>query len=432
MALLIKNARIVNADKECKALQDIFIKNGKIVKILDVIDPDRVRVFDAKGRVVTPGLIDIHVHFRTPGQEYKEDITSGCRSAVKGGFTTVMCMPNTRPVIDNAPIVESIINEAKRVGLCQVLPIAAISRGQEDNELVDMYELKSVGCLAFSDDGKSVVNSQLMRMAIQYAKQAGVILFQHCEDPLISAGGAMNEGENSTKLGIKGDPIISESIIIGRDIELVNYLDGYVHFCHVSSKRSIELIRMAKSQGINVTAEACPHHFTLTDDVVSSFDASTKVNPPLRTLADVEAVKEGIKDGTIDCIVTDHAPHTVEDKEIEFSKAPFGMIGLETSVGLTITELVDKGIIDLPTMVDKMSTAQAKIVGLKNKGSIKEGFDADLTVIDIDERWTVKKEDIVSKSKNTPFYGRELKGRVKATIYGGKVVFEDSCEQQVK
>ena len=425
MSLLIKNARIVNADKEEKKTQDILIEKGKIAQIAPSIKKDGVKEFDARGLVVTPGLIDIHVHFRTPGQEYKETIETGSKSAVKGGFTTVMCMPNTQPVIDNAAIVESIINESKRVGLCNVIPIASISMGQKDEQLVDMYEIKKAGAVALSDDGKSVVNSQLMRMAIQYADQAGMVLLQHCEDPLISAGGAMNEGVNSTKLGIKGDPGISESIIVGRDIELVNYLGGHVHFCHMSSKRSIELIRMAKAQGINVTAEACPHHFTLTDDAVSSFDTSTKVNPPLRTPEDVEAVIEGIKDGTIDCIVTDHAPHSAEDKEVDFQHAPFGMIGLETSVGLTMTELVHKGHIGLPEMVDQMSTAQAKIVGLDQKGVLKEGFDGDITIIDPDEEWEVKESDIASKSKNTPFYGYKLKGRVKATVFGGKVVFED-------
>ncbi len=425
MSLLIKSARIVNANKEEKKTQDILIEKGKITKIAASIKKDGAKTFDAKGLIVTPGLIDIHVHFRTPGQEYKETIETGARAAVKGGFTTVMCMPNTQPVIDNAAIVESIIDEAKAVGICNVIPIAAISRGQKDEELVDMYEIKKAGALALSDDGKSVVNSQLMRMAIQYADQAGMVLLQHCEDPLVSAGGAMNEGENSTRLGIKGDPGISESIIVGRDIELVNYLGGHVHFCHMSTKRSIELIRMAKAQGINVTAEACPHHFTLTDDAVQSFDTSTKVNPPLRTGEDVEAVKEGIKDGTIDCIVTDHAPHSAEDKEVDFQHAPFGMIGLETSVGLTMTELVHKGVISLSQMVDKMSTAQAKIVGLENKGQIKEGFDGDITVIDPDQEWEVTETDTVSKSKNTPFFGYNLKGRVKATIFAGKMVFED-------
>ncbi|MFT7538441.1 MAG: dihydroorotase [Lysobacterales bacterium] len=425
MSLIIKNARIVNADKENKKTQDILIEKGKITKIADSIDAGNAKVLDAKGLVVTPGLIDIHVHFRTPGQEYKEDIETGSRSAVKGGFTTVMCMPNTQPVIDNAAIVESIINESNRIGLCNVLPIAAISRGQKDEELVDMFELRKAGCLALSDDGKSVVNSQLMRMALEYGKQAGMVLFQHCEDPLISAGGAMNEGVNATKLGIKGDPAISESIIVGRDIEIVNYLDAHVHFCHISSKRSIELIRMAKAQGINVTAEACPHHFTLTDDAVASFDTNTKMNPPLRTPEDVQAVKDGLKDGTIDCIVTDHAPHSKEDKEVDFQSAPFGIIGLETSVALTITELVDKGVLSLSEMVDKMSTAQAKIMSLDSKGVIAEGFDADITIIDVDERWVPSKEDTASKARNTPFYGTTLKGRVKATVYNGKVVFED-------
>lgn len=424
MSLLIKNALIVNADSSGKKPCDMLLEKGIISKIAPEIKADNIKIIDAKGKIVTPGLIDIHVHFREPGREDKETIESGSRSAAKGGFTTVMCMPNTRPVIDNSMIVEAILKEAKRVGLVNVIPIGAITKGQKDEELVDIFELKKAGCLALSDDGKSVVNSQLMRLALEYSKMVGILLIEHCEDPLLSACGVMNEGANSTALGLKGDPGISESVIVSRDIELARYLDARIHFAHMSLRRSVELIRFAKKQGIKVTAEACPHHFTLTDDAVKSFDTNTKVNPPLRTKDDVDAIKEGIKDGTIDCIVTDHAPHTFEDKEVSFDAAPFGLIGLETSVGLTMSELVDKKIITLEQMVDKMSTAQARIVGLKNKGIIKEGFDADITIIDPEKTWEVKREDIVSKSKNTPFIGRKLKGQVFCTIFGGRVSYK--------
>lgn len=424
MSLLIKNALIVNADKAENEKKDILCDKGKIVKIGKSLKADGAKEIDAKGNIVTPGLIDIHVHFREPGREDKETIETGSKSAVKGGFTTVMCMPNTNPVIDNEMIVDGVIKEAKRVGLLNVIPIGSVTKGQKDEELVDMFELKNAGCLALSDDGKSVVNSQLMRMAVQYAKMADLLLIQHCEDPLLSAGGAMNEGNNSTLLGIKGDPGISESVIVSRDIEIVNYLGGKVHFAHMSTKRSVELIRVAKSQGIQVTAEACPHHFTLTDDAVKTFDTNAKMNPPLRTDEDVEAIKEGIKDGTIDCIVTDHAPHTQEDKEVNFDDAPFGIIGLETSLSLTLSELVKTGVITLPEMVDRMSAAPAKIVGLEGKGVIKEGADADLTIIDENKKWTFEKNTIASKSKNSPFIDREMVGRVEATIYGGKVVYE--------
>ena len=423
MGLLIKNATIVNADKVHAKEQDILLENGIIAKIAPSIEKGSHQVIDAKGKKVLPGLIDIHVHFRQPGREDKETIETGSRAAVRGGFTTVMCMPNTNPVIDNAPIVSFVINEARRIGLCNVIPIGAITKGQNDQELTDMHELKEAGCLAISDDGKSVLNSRLMFLAMQYAKMVGLLIIEHCQDFLLTSGGVMNEGFVSTELGLKGDPVIAESVIVGRDIEIAKYLDARVHLCHMSTKRSIELIRFAKSQGVKVTAEACPHHFTLTDDAVRGFDPSTKMNPPLRSQEDVDAIKEGIKDGTIDCIVTDHAPHTVEDKEVGFDQAPFGIIGLETSLGLTIAELVAPGIISLPQMVEKMSTAPARIVGLINKGEIKEGKDADITIIDPDKEWVFTKDDIASKSKNTPFIGRKLKGTVEYTIYSGKVVY---------
>lgn len=424
MGLLIKNATIVNADKVHAKEQDILLENGVIAKIAPSIEKGSHQVIDASGKKVLPGLIDIHVHFRQPGREDKETIETGSRAAVRGGFTTVMCMPNTNPVIDNAPIVSFVINEAKRIGLCNVIPIGAITKGQNDQELTDMNELKQAGCLALSDDGKSVLNSRLMFLAMQYAKMVGLLIVEHCQDFLLTSGGVMNEGFVSTELGLKGDPVIAESAIVGRDIEIAKYLDARVHLCHMSTKRSIELIRFAKSQGVKVTAEACPHHFTLTDDAVRGFDPSTKMNPPLRSQEDVDAIKEGIKDGTIDCIVTDHAPHTVEDKEVGFDQAPFGIIGLETSLGLTIAELVAPGILSLPQMVEKMSAAPARIVGLSNKGEIREGKDADLTIIDPDKEWIFSLEDIASKSKNTPFIGRKLKGTVEYTIYSGKVVYK--------
>lgn len=424
MGLLIKNATIVNADKVHAKEQDILLENGVIAKIAPSIEKGSHQVIDASGKKVLPGLIDIHVHFRQPGREDKETIETGSRAAVRGGFTTVMCMPNTNPVIDNAPIVSFVINEAKRIGLCNVIPIGAITKGQNDQELTDMNELKQAGCLALSDDGKSVLNSRLMFLAMQYAKMVGLLIVEHCQDFLLTSGGVMNEGFVSTELGLKGDPVIAESVIVGRDIEIAKYLDARVHLCHMSTKRSIELIRFAKSQGVKVTAEACPHHFTLTDDAVRGFDPSTKMNPPLRSQEDVDAIKEGIKDGTIDCIVTDHAPHTVEDKEVGFDQAPFGIIGLETSLGLTIAELVAPGILSLPQMVEKMSAAPARIVGLINKGEIREGKDADLTIINPDKEWIFSREDIASKSKNTPFIGRKLKGTVEYTIYSGKVVYK--------
>src|ERR1700691_4991537 len=423
MGLLIKNAIIVNADKIGDKPQDILCEAGKITQIAPSIASGKHEVIDAAGKKVLPGLIDIHTHLRQPGREDKETIETGSKAAVKGGFTSIMCMPNTNPVIDNAMVVEFIIREANRVGLCNVYPIGAITKGQQDGELTDMAELKGAGCLAFSDDGKSVLNSRLFRLAMEYAKMLDVLIIEHCQDPLLSAGGVMNEGVVSTRIGLKGDPGIAETVTVARDIEIALYLDARVHLAHMSLKRSCELIRFAKSQGIKVTAEACPHHFVLTDEACSNFDTSTKVNPPLRSREDVEAIKEAIADGTIDCIVTDHAPHTKEDKEVGFDGTPFGLIGLETSLGLTITELVKPGIIDLPKMVDRMSAAPARIIGLANKGMIKQGHDADITIIDPDKEWTVTREGFVSKSKNSPFIGRKLKGQAEYTICGGKIVY---------
>lgn len=423
MGLLIKNAIIVNADKVWSAPQDILCEDGKIAQIAPSIAAGNHEVVDAKGKKVLPGLIDIHVHLRQPGREDKETIETGSRAAVKGGFTSVFCMPNTTPVIDNAMVVEFIIREAKRVGLCNVYPIGAITKGQSDQELTDMSELKSAGCLAISDDGKSVLNSRLFRLAMEYAAMLDLLIIEHCQDPLLTAGGVMNEGAVSTRIGLKGDPGIAETVTVARDIEVAHYLNARVHLAHMSLKRSIELIRQAKAQGIKVTAEACPHHFALTDEACATFDTSTKVNPPLRSREDVEAIKEAIADGTIDCIVTDHAPHTKEDKEVGFDGAPFGLIGLETSLGLTIKELVKPGIIDLPKMVDRMSAAPARIVGLTMKGVIKTGFDADITIIDENKEWTVTREGFQSKSKNSPFIGWKLSGSVEHTICGGRVVY---------
>lgn len=424
MPLLIKNAVVVNADKINSRAVDILIEKGVIAQIAPSIKKDNIKIINAEGKLVMPGLIDIHVHLREPGREDKETIETGSRAAAKGGFTTIMCMPNTTPVIDNRMVAEGVIKEAKRVGLVNVIPIGAITRGQMGEELADMFELKKAGCIALSDDGKTVVDSQLMRRAIEYAGMAGLLLIDHCQDPYLWAGGVMNEGGVSTLLGMKGDPGISEIVIVARDIELARYLNSRIHLAHISLKRSVDLIRLAKKEGVQITAEACPHHFSLTEEAAKSFDTNTKVNPPLRKKEDVEAVKAAIAEGVIDCIVTDHAPHTREDKEADFVHAPFGIIGMETSAGLVVTELAEPEIISWPQMVDRMSASPAKIVGLKNKGKIKEGTDADITIIDPREEWVVCKEDFVSKSKNSPFIGRKLKGKVAMTICGGKVTYE--------
>ena len=424
MSLLIKNATIVNADKKYSKMKDILIDKGIIEKIASKIkNTNNVKEIDATGKLVLPGLIDLHAHFREPGREDKETIETGSMAAAKGGFTTVMCMPNTTPVIDNCMIVEAVLKEAKRVGLINVIPIGSITKGQKDQELSDIMELKKAGCLAISDDGKSVFNAKLIRLALQYSEMAGMLVIEHCQDPDLFGDGVMNEGETSTLLGLKGDPAVSETAIIARDIEIVRYLNARLHLAHISLKRSVEIIRLAKKDGVRITAEVCPHHFTLTEEAVKGFDTNTKVNPALRLQEDVDALKQALKDGTIDCVSTDHAPHTVEEKELDFDHAPFGMIGLETALGLAISELVDKKILTWSNLVEKMSSNPAKIIGLDKKGEIKEGFDADIVIVDSDQAWEVRADDFVSKSKNSPFIGKTLKGCVEVTICGGTVSY---------
>jgi dihydroorotase len=425
MNLLIKNALIVNASGEAKKVTDIWVEGGKISAIAPNLHRDGCEIVDAKGKRVLPGFIDLHVHLREPGREDKETIETGARAAAKGGFTSIFAMPNTTPAIDTAQTVQFVLEQARKAGLVNVFPVGAITRNREGKELTEMMDLKRAGCLAVTDDGRAVLNAGLMRRALDYARMAGLLVMEHCDDPNLSAGGVVNEGAVSTLLGLTGDPAASEAIIVARDIELANYLKTRIHFMHMSTKRAVELIRRAKSEGIPVSAEATPHHFTLTEDAVKSFDPSTKVSPPLRSKADVEAIKAGLKDGTIDCIATDDAPHTHEDKEVDFDAAPPGLIGLETAFGLVMKELVQGGILTLPQVVEKMSAAPARLVGLTNKGEIAEGKEADLVVVDLDREWTVKAEDFVSRSKNSPFVGWKLKGKVVTTICGGKVVYQE-------
>lgn len=424
MSLLITNAKVVNADGEASGLQDIFIDRCEIKEIGKNIAAGAKDILDVQGRVVFPGFIDLHAHLREPGYEDKETIGTGSYAAAKGGFTSVFCMPNTSPAIDNAQVVEAIIAEARRVGLVNVFPVGAITKGRSGSEMVDMCEMKEAGCLALSDDGVAVENSQVMLQAMKYAKMAGLLLMQHCEDSSLSGRGVMNEGFNSTLLGMKGDPVPSESVIVARDIELAHYLKTRIHLSHISSKRSCELIRFAKSQGIQVSAECTPHHLSLTDDAVKTFNADAKVNPPLRLQEDIDALKKALLDGTIDCIATDHAPHTREDKERGFDGAPPGISGFETAFGIVMGELFHRKVLTLAQVADKMAATPAKLIGLEKKGWVKEGFDADLTIVDPDEEWEVLKKDFLSKGKNSPFFGHTLKGRVQATVCNGKVSYK--------
>ena len=426
MNLLIKHARIVNganAAGELPGLKDILIRDGKIVRISQGLADDDAQVIDANGKTVMPGFIDLHVHLREPGREDKETIETGSRSAAKGGFTSIFAMPNTTPAIDTAQVVQFVLDQAKKVGLTNVYPVGAITKNRDGGQLTEMMDLARAGCLGVTDDGKAVLNAGLMRRAMEYAKMAKLLVMQHCQDPNLTGMGVMNEGAVSTRLGLKGDPTIAETVIISRDIELAHYLKMPVHFMHVSAARSVELIRRAKKEGILVTAEATPHHFSLSEEAVKGFDTSTKVCPPLRTLADVAAIKAGLKDGTLDCIATDHAPHTHEDKEVDYDAAPPGLIGLETAFGLVMKELVLPGVLTLAQAVDKMSAVPARIMGLTSKGVIAEGRDADIVIVDLEKEWVVRREDFVSKSKNSPFVGWTLKGRVVKTICGGNVVY---------
>jgi dihydroorotase len=423
MKLLIKNADIINHDGRKKA--DILCEKGLIVKIGKNIKADDAKVIDAEGKPVFPGFIDLHVHFRTPGREDKETIESGSKAAVKGGFTTVMCMPNTTPAIDTFEVANSIKQAADSLGLLDVIPVGSFTKGRDGKELSDIGLLKEAGCRALSDDGCSVANAQVFRRALEYAKKFDLVGICHCEEHALAQRGVIRECEISAKWGIPGIPSIAESIIVGRDIEIAQYLDVPLHFAHISTKRSVELIRRAKAEGVKVTAETAPHYLTLTIEDIEkgSFDSRFKVNPPIGDAADQKALIKGLKDGTIDCISTDHAPHTKLDKEGTFVDSAFGLIGLETSFAL-MHALVEKETLSYEDLARVMSFNPARVVGLTDRGEIAEGKRADLCIVDPSIEWTVTEEDIVSKSKNTPFLGRTMRGAVVSTVFGGKVVYK--------
>ncbi len=422
MRLIIKNARVIDTKSKTDDTLDILIEGKKIAKIAKNIKEKDADVFEAKNLVAAAGFIDLHVHLREPGFEYKETILSGTRAAASGGFTTVCCMPNTNPVIDNQGAVEFILSQNKKAGLINVLPVGAITKGSQGEELSEIGDLKDAGAVALSDDGKPVSNAEIMRRAMEYAGMLKLPVIAHSEDTDLSAGGVMNEGYMSTKLGLKGITRVAEISMISRDIELARYTGTHLHIAHVSCRESVQIIRQAKKNGVNVTCECTPHHFSLTEEALENYDTNTKVNPPLRERDDVKAVLEGLKDGTIDCIATDHAPHAEAEKDVEFDYAPFGMIGLETALGLGISNLVEKGVLTLNQLMQKMSYNPAKIINI-NKGYIAVGADADITVFDPKQNWEVSESAFFSKSKNSPFIGETLTGRVVLTIAGGKKVF---------
>ena len=420
--MIIKNGSVIFKDTVEK--KDIRVLGGKIEKIADKLSPEQgEEVIDATGLHVFPGLIDMHVHLREPGFEYKEDIESGSKAAVKGGFTQICCMPNTQPVADNKVVISYIRHRGEEVGLCKIRPIGAITKGEEGEQMADIGEMKKAGAVAISDDGKTVKSSRLMRLAMEYASGFNMRCLCHCEDKELADGGVVNEGYNSTLAGLKGSPRAAEDVVIAREICLSESLGVPVHICHVSTYSGVRMIRDAKRAGVKVTAETCPHYFAATDDVITGFDTNTKVNPPIREEKDRLAIIEGLKDGTIDAIVTDHAPHHANDKNVEYNLAAFGISGIETSFGFAVTYLYKTGILTLNQLADKMSRLPAEILSLEG-GKIEEGVPADLTIADLDEEWVVDSSEFVSKGKNTPFNGRKLSGAVKYTIVDGDVKYK--------
>ena len=423
MGVLIKNGRVIDPSQSLDMVSDIYVQGDRVKEISERIDTPRKSdtVIDASGQVVSPGLIDIHVHLREPGYEHKETIKTGCLAAAAGGFTSIVCMPNTNPINDNASVTEYILLKARTEGIVNVFPIGAITKGEKGGELADIGEMCEAGCVAISDDGMPVTNSGLMRKAMEYVKPFGIPVITHAEDTGLSAGGVMNEGFVSTELGLRGIPNASEEVGIGRDIILCELTGTPLHICHVSTKDSVRLVREAKKRGAKVTAEATPHHFTLTDKDVYGYNTNAKMNPPLRTQEDVDAIIEGVADGTIDVIATDHAPHSQDEKNVEFDLAPFGIVGLETALSLSL-ELVEKGIITLDEMIKKLTIVPSEIVGIE-RGTLAPGSIADLVVFDPVKSRTINSGEFFSKSRNTPFSGWKLKGVVSNTIVSGKVVF---------
>ena len=425
MKLLIANGHLIDPADGQNSGKDLLIENGRVSAWLGPKDerPGDAEVFDASGLIVAPGFIDMHVHLREPGQEHKETIATGCSAAVAGGWTSVCPMPNTNPVNDNAAITRYMIEQAERAALANVFPIGAITKSSDGSELAEMGEMQAAGAVAVSDDGRPVPNAGVMRRAMQYARDFDLPVIDHCEDKSLSSGGVMHEGRVSLLLGLKGMPALAEEMDAVRDILLAKETGARLHIAHVSTKEAIEAVRRAKNEGIKVTCEVTPHHFTLTDKSVEGYDTNTKMAPPLRSDEHLEAIIDGIKDGTIDAIATDHAPHHSDEKALEYDRAPFGITGLETAIGLAFNELVHKGLIDLVRLVEMCSTNPAKIFGLSGRGTLIPGSIADITLIDPEFSWTYSNADSRSKSRNTPFDGRQFRGAAVATFISGKLVY---------
>jgi dihydroorotase len=422
--ILLQGGRVIDPSRGVDETLDVLLADGVVARVgANLEAPEGAEVRDVSGLVVAPGLVDVHVHLREPGGEHKETIATGAWAAAVGGFTSICAMPNTDPPIDDPAAVGFVLAQGRRAGAARVYPVGAVSVGQKGERLTLVGEMVEAGAVAITDDGLPVADSGLMRLALEYAATFDIPVANHCEDPTLSRGGSMNEGLVSTRLGITGIPAAAENVMIARDLLLAEMTGGRLHIQHVSTRMGVELIGMAKSRGVRVTAEATPHHFTLTDEAVVGYRTEAKVNPPLRTAADREAVREAVREGVLDCIATDHAPHHYDEKEQAFEDAPFGLVGLETALGLGVTELVDGGVLSLPELVDRMSTTPARAFNLP-AGTLAEGAAADVTVFDPGESWTVDPTAFVSKSRNTPFAGRSLKGRVRLTVVDGRIVWD--------
>jgi len=429
MKLLLAGARVIDPSQKMDVVADVLLENGKITQIapslaktLDTKSSGKMKTIDLASMIVVPGLIDMHTHLREPGLEYKETIASGAAAAVAGGFTSVACMPNSSPINDNRSITEFIKRKAAEAALANVYPIGAISKDSAGSQLTEFWDLKEAGIVALSDDGKPVMDAALMRRALEYASSLGLPVISHCEDTNLSGGGLINEGYYSTILGLRGIPSIAEEAMVARDILIVEFTKTSVHIAHVSTAGSVRLIREAKKRGLSISAETAPHYFTLTDESLQGYDTNFKINPPLRSIDDLAAIKEGLADGTLDAIACDHAPHGRTDKEVEFEYAACGISGLETSLGLSL-QLIKNGVLSWPELITKMSTNPARILNLP-KGTLKSGADADITVIDPQLKWTVDVKAFRSRGKNSPFHGREMLGRAVLTIVGGEIKYD--------
>jgi len=424
MTYLIKGGQVIDPASKIDGICDILIADGRIDKIGKELSVKADETIDARGRIVAPGLVDMHVHLREPGREDKETILTGTRAAIRGGFTSVACMPNTEPAIDSPQVVRTVKDMIKKDAMCNVFIAGAITEGRAGKKLADFSAMKREGITAVSDDGACIQENDLMLEALRGCRKNGLLLIDHCEDAGMSRGGVMNKGFVSTKMGLRGIPKEAEYAIVKRDLELARKASARIHIAHVSCKESVELIRIAKRDGMEVTAETAPHYFTLTEECCVTYDTNTKMNPPLRTKEDVEAIKKGLSDGTLDAIATDHAPHTDSEKYVEFDFAPFGIIGLETALGLAVTELVEKSAISWADLILKMSANPAKILGI-DRGSLKQGKAADIIVIDPDKEYIYRKDSIESKSKNSPFIDWKLKAKVSHVFVAGKLVMKD-------